>query len=782
MESGSSRAGRVYGMGGSLPGPSTPSYAGPVTRLATALILGCASTLTLGCGDDEVSRTVGTGGAAGAAPTTCVAGERLVGAECLSAGTRDDGCPAGARLEGAACVPAGIPPERCGEGFEADGDHGCEPILPETSCPAGQLALPGETSCHEVAPCGDGPWGDIPVDETTQYVDGSYAGGGSDGSELSPWTSIQAAVDAAESGALIAVAAGSYPEDVWIGGKAVRIWGRCPSMVEVAGTGAEAAAVVVNNAAAGGTEIHQLAVRGSAGGVRVNAAVDVELDRLWLHDLEAHGVDIDRGAQAVLQHSLVEMARETGVMVSSATADIEGVAIRDTKPGPSLPGGEGIIVWDNPLERSRATIRGCVVERNYNAGVLVLGSDATIEDTVVLDTVPHATIGMLGIGMDIEASIFRPERAVVTVRSSYVSRSGAMGMYVDASDVLVEDTVIRETSVTVPTDLGGRGIELHCSEAAGPSRLTLRRSLLAHHEDLGLFIGGAEARVEDTRIQDMHVNPVLGDGGYGVSVQPGTLSLRGQLTMEGSVVERALAVGIAVFGSDAWIEGTALLDTRFDAPDLGGANGLLARGVPTLDARSFVMMRASIVDGYEQAGVFVVGSDVTLETVRIQGARPDARGDARGIAVQPDPDGGDPATTRVYVSVVDGSLGMGLAAFAGLLEVADTLVIGSQARQPEGLFGDGLFLEGAGEFSLSRCRIESSTRAAVAAFGSAVQVGETTMECNAIDLTGDEGPEGTFDFEDLGGNVCGCGVEELPCTVLSSVLTPPEPLAPVGSH
>ncbi|MBI4701007.1 MAG: hypothetical protein HY744_07590 [Deltaproteobacteria bacterium] len=117
---------------------------------------------------------------------------------CQPAGVPPDmPCPPGeALVDGGKCQPAGVPAEACGQGFEPDGNGGCEPILPAEPCPKGQMAVPGETECHEVAPCGAGKWGDIPADNATQYVDAAYAGGGSDGSAEKPWTSIQAGIDA----------------------------------------------------------------------------------------------------------------------------------------------------------------------------------------------------------------------------------------------------------------------------------------------------------------------------------------------------------------------------------------------------------------------------------------------------------------------------------------------------------------------------------------------------------------------------------------------------------
>src|SRR5262245_50775857 len=148
-------------------------------------------------------------------PSECLPPNRLVAERCLEPGVQDDGCPAGTLgVDDGSCQPAGVPPELCAEGFEPDGNMGCEPILPPEPCPAGQMAVPVESACHSVMECGAGKWGDIPIDATTVYVDAFYPGLDSDGSSDKPFTTISDAVAAAASGALIAVAAGSYVEDV----------------------------------------------------------------------------------------------------------------------------------------------------------------------------------------------------------------------------------------------------------------------------------------------------------------------------------------------------------------------------------------------------------------------------------------------------------------------------------------------------------------------------------------------------------------------------------------
>ncbi|XYI01547.1 right-handed parallel beta-helix repeat-containing protein [Sorangium sp. So ce1128] len=334
-------------------------------------------------------------------------------------------CPPGQlALEDGHCQPAGVPPEACGAGFVADGDGGCAAILPDEECPKGRMAIPGDTSCREVAPCGNGPWGDILVKPNTQYVDQAYAGGESDGTSARPWTTIQRGIDAAEGGAIVAVAAGSYVEDVVIAGKAVRLWGRCPGLVEIRGTGQQRGAVEVHRSATAGIEIRSLAITGAQVGMIIRGARDVTIEQVWVHDVVDLGIDVEDAygpTSVALRGSLIEQNHDVGVFVAGSDATIEATVVRATQPSSDGTEGTGILVRYNldTDERARVTVRACLVEQNHDAGVLVVGSDATIEDTVVRATHPSSG-GTYGGGIVVHYDPDTGERASVAVRACLV--------------------------------------------------------------------------------------------------------------------------------------------------------------------------------------------------------------------------------------------------------------------------------------------------------------------------------------------------------------------------
>jgi hypothetical protein len=59
-----------------------------------------------------------------------------------------------------------------------------------------------------------------------------------------------------------------------------------------------------------------------------------------------------------------------------------------------------------------------------------------------------------------------------------------------------------------------------------------------------------------------------------------------------------------------------------------------------------------------------------------------------------------------------------------------------------------------------------------------VHLGASRLECNVIDLNGEQYHNEHPTFEDRGGNTCGCGDTPTLCQVSSSTLEPPSALEP----
>jgi hypothetical protein len=668
----------------------------------------------LGCGNGQETAPIESEAA-------CATGEWLRDdGVCVPAGLPPDmPCPPGEWLrDDGTCIPAGVPPEGCGDGFVHDGDRGCEPILPEAACPSGQMAVPGETTCREIAPCATGRWGDIPVEPDTQYVDTSYAGMDSDGSALRPWTSVQAGIDAASSGAIVAIAEGSYLEDVLVEGKPVRLWGVCPALVEVVGTAAEVSAISVFTGAAG-TEVRDLAIRGDANGFTVSGSLDVRLEHAWVHDTASRGIDVEHvfGPTSVnVRASLIERSHEHGVAVFAAAATVEESVIRDT----SGLNGRGVEAAANVGAPSTLLLRSSLVERNDELGVLAAGSEVTVEASVIRDT--RGTVLGLGRGVLAQADATTGTPATLVVRSSLVERSHDLGMFVSGSNATVEASVLRDTQPDAQ-GLRGSGVLAQGYEVTGaPSTLSLRWSLIDQNQESGVSVTGSVATVEASVVRDTHTN-ALGRHGRGVDAEglpingaPSTLLLRS------SLVERSQEIGVYVSGSEATVEASVVRDTRPDASGFGG-RGVEAAASELTGAPPTLHLHSSFIEQSHEAAVAVFAVGVTIDACLLRDTHPSPGwGAGEGVMV------------------------------VSHANPASVIITGT--------------------------RIHQSALAAAAVWGAHGAIENSAMTCQAFDLNRESYRENAGELEDLGGNACGCPEPTRTCKAESAGLVPPPPLGP----
>jgi len=729
------------------------------------------------------------GGAGGSGP--CPAPNRLLeDGRCLAPGVQDNGCPAGELgLEDGSCQPAGVPPELCADGFEPL-DQGCEPILPPEPCPPGLLAVPGDSTCREVAPCGQGRWGDIPIDGSTQHVDTAYVGGNNDGTADRPWTTIGEAITAAAPAALVAIAAGSYAEDVDITGKPVELWGVCPAAVEVVGSGTALAAVFIGTGA-GGTQVRNLAIVGDAVGLVLSGSQDVVLDQLWVHDNASRGIAVEQAlgpTTVTISGSLIEQNHEIGLIVGGSEATVEGTVVRKTQPRTSnQTGGAGIVLQYNPNVAARAslTLRASLLEQNHDLGVLVAGSDATIEGTVVRNTFPQPSDQMGGKGIAIQDTASGAERANVMIHTSLFEQNHDTGVFVSGSDATVEGTVVRNTLPRASDQADGRGIVIqHGDSAAERASLTLRASLLEHNHEGGVSVSGADATIEGTVVRDTMPRPSDQTTGWGITVTSDPDSAeRSSVMLVASLLEQNHEIGAIVIGSDATIEGTVVRDTN-PRP----LNQVFGRGIGiqhALDAagRASVTLHASLLEHNHEVGVYVAGSDATIEGTVVRNTLPEASTQAagRGISVQHVFDAAARASVTVRASLLQQNHDIGVVVIASDVIIEGTVVRDTMVRASDGLYGDGVVILADNPTTsalLSSCLIESNARVGLGVFGTHASLAASTLECNGIDLNQESfgGTAGAFD--DQGGNRCGCGSEQTVCKAVSTGLEPPSPVGP----
>ncbi len=516
------------------------------------------------------------------------------------------------------CFSPGVPAAQCGVGFDTDAEGGCLPVLPAEACGDGELAVPGDTECHEIAACGAGPWGEIPVEGNTQFVDGGYALGDSDGTSERPWATITAAVGAADPGAIVAIASGTYQENVLITAKPLRLWGRCPALVEVVGSPPAIAAIDIR---ASHTEVRHLAVRTTTSesvppvvfGVSSSGAEGVVLAGLWIHDTSGRGVSIEDTlgpAELIIQGSLIERTREGGVMALGARLTLAGSVIRDTAPN-GTANTRGVSAEINIATdlRGEATIVGSIVEGNEEVGVLVSGSSVTVDDSVVRSTLLLPD-GTRGIGIMIQD--FPQGAAVAQIAGSVIDHNRLAGIVASGGDTSVTHSVLAHNESQAWDGLYGRGITCEPSFATGTrGQIDITASLVDGNQEAGVAIFACDADIDATIVRNTRPRSADSTRGRGINVQSVDSGERGQVWIGNSVVAQNHGIGILAFESDVTVDHSLVRHTA-PLPDGRFGDGLLAMHDATLGIANTVIVSNA------RAGIANFGSTVQLQQARFE--------------------------------------------------------------------------------------------------------------------------------------------------------------------
>jgi len=732
------------------------------------------------------------------------------------------------------CSAVGV--TTCGPSARADGAGGCTAILPET-CPAGSLAVlgettctaigptsadvepescadgkmivPGETACRAVAECGDGTWGAIPVDGTTVYVDAGAASGG-DGSAARPFTTIAAAVTVATG--TLAIAAGTYAETVETD-RPIKLYGRCPARVTINGS------VTLR----GASEVHTLSVTSS--GVGITAGKTLLVDRVHVHDTGGIGVRAYGGAtQLTVRDSLIERASTTGIYGEATTLTVERTHVRDMRPRPSDGAyGRGIHVQDDPSGKGATlTLRGSLVDRAREVGVYVQGSDATIDSTRVRDTagrgihvqfdratkhaasltaqnvtviraVEHgiyafgarATLrdvrvsgvaldasGVLGHGVTAVAEDATKTRAVVDAERVLIEGVSGAGVLLKGAEAKLKSAIIRDVAARTSDRLKGYGVHVAPDAASGnSSSLSLERSLIERAVAAGVMVESSLATIDRCTVRDTRVAPASGAAGNAVQL------VRGEVEVRASILEESVHAGLLSLGGTLRVTDSLVRRTKPTGEGVGVGVG----GWPYEGARSTISVARTIVEANAGYGLHVIGGDATFEDCTVRDTR-SLDGELPlgvGVGIQSDTAtlARSSATLRRLLVDLSSTVGVGV---SGSTVEAEGLLVRKTSAAANGLFGDGL---GVARTEKNECAVTlagslltENARGGVVAIGAELSVKDTSLTCNRIDLDVEPanlaGQSFAASLKDGGGALCGCGAALRSCKAQSANLAP----------
>ncbi len=543
----------------------------------------------------------------------------------------------------------------CLEGWhevEDDGVITCDP-WPEggpDECAEDEAHFPGESGCTRIGTsCPEGSWAeDLPVDRSILYVLAGAPTGG-EGTEESPFGSVNDALAIAEEGAIVALSKGSFDESVRLR-NGVTLWGACvaetvltcssPSSshgtVSVGGrdtvvrnlrisghrrgvtmVGASSYSVHLEDVLIAQTRIEALLVSGGS----LNGRTLVVRDTHSQDDGQlGRGLEAREGAQVEVSRAIFERNREVAVFAAhSGTAVVLADAVvRDTQGRENDGrGGRGLQVSGGACaEVSRVVFDG---NREMCVFVAQEGSAITLTDVVVRGTRSQESDGQFGRGLVADDGA----RADVsrTLFENNLDR-GVMAWQAE-TELTLTDVVVRDTRSREPD--GEAGIGLEANEGA---RADLNRVVLDRNRDVGVFAADEVTTVTlaDVLVRDTLSREADGQHGFGLSVQWGAV-----LDVSRVLLERNRSVGVLAVDADTTLtmSDVVIRDTQSQSDGFGGIGLELHSGARGDVSRALFERNREIgvVGAHESTVVTLVDT-----VVRDTGALPSAMG-SHGVEV-----------------------------------------------------------------------------------------------------------------------------------------------------
>lgn len=530
----------------------------------------------------------------------------------------------------------------CSTGTDGDDDDSAGP---DPGCSEGFVDDGGECVPED---CGAGLWGDLDVGGDTLFVRADADDGG-DGSQDAPLRSIQAGLDLAgqEGAAVVAVAAGSYPEVLVLSddhggihlaafdeGTTVHLEGVTIADTltpEEAGWGT---ALSVQDGASC-TAVDCILERASTAAVLVGyGGAQLELDGTEIRDTQSHptgqggyGVMVEEQGSLVARSCLFADNRGVGLAVSpGAYATLDQVEIRDTVPDVYPVTGYGIQVGDGGI----LLATGIVLDGNTTAGIVAVGAGADVTlDTAQIRGTHKNQDGNYGYGivMDGGAQLVATDCTFADNHGAAVLAAGS-GTVATLSEPHILNTG-RNANLSVGVGLLSQSWAILAAQDAtvtgcqGPGLWAAVGGLLACE---GCSIEGntfASALVTDGQLEltGSQLSGAMADanlgGGVGVFAGnlyggPGSLLIR-ESEISGS---QLAAVWLDQNGSyqilDSDLSGGAAFET---APQMWiHGDGVYATGGGAAwDGSTGILLHGNTIHDCAQAGVFLCGASATLE-------------------------------------------------------------------------------------------------------------------------------------------------------------------------
>ncbi|MDB4934882.1 MAG: hypothetical protein JWP87_1854 [Labilithrix sp.] len=302
-----------------------------------------------------------------------------------------------------------------------------------------------------------------------------------------------------------------------------------------------------------------------AGATAVGAGAKLVIDGSLVADtlsdadsIHGYGVSLETGATGEVRGSALTGNGTAGAAVvdPGSKLTISASVIKDTRGDGSKKAGLGISVEAG----GTAAITGSVFAANRDVGIAVrgAGSSATIDQSIVRNTLPVEANGVHGRGIEVGTGA----KATIARTSILSTRGSAVISISEGSTVDVKNTWIADTTGEQGASRAGRAATVQSG-----ATMTMLGVVAQRSEQAGVVVigDGASLVAKSSRIED--VLPSLGDDfGHGI-----VGLLGGTVVLDDVTVRRCSAVALVFDGARGTVRACRVTDNAVGISVQGGA-------------------------------------------------------------------------------------------------------------------------------------------------------------------------------------------------------------------
>ncbi len=472
--------------------------------------------------------------------------------------------------------------------------------------------------------------------------------------------------------------------------------------------------------------------------------------------------------------SLLAGNRAAGLQVFGSKATLTATVVRDTLPkerDSTIGIGVSGTVDSSTKLGAELIVRQSLLVGNMAHALAIVGSKATVESTVIRDTKPEAKGKADGDGISASGDPKSKLASELIVKDCLLAGNTAVGIGLFGATATIDGSLVRDTLPRASDDLAGLGLHVAPDPRIGrASEVTLTRSKLLRNRTQGIAVWGSKATLVSSVVRDTLPEGKTNAQGSGIyaAVDP-TTKVGSELVLRGSLIAANHTMGIQAVGTQATIDGSVVRDTKPRVSDSDLGFGIAVRIDDETDLVSTLVLRGSTVSGNTSVGVSIQGAVATIDSSVIRDTKIRATDGKFGYGLQVARDTrlGLSAPCSVVHTLVDGNSAFGAALIGTRLLFDSSIVRGTLAVR--GKFGDGVIVMAGfvdtpiypAELDIRTSLFDRNARAGVTVFGGKLRMVGARLRCGGFDLDVEtvETLDGTVGvaLEDAGGNECGCG-------------------------